>query len=84
MIPYENLPSTNTPINATNLVEMQMNILRALGLTTDTWSSSATYSTGDIVVDNNCLYENTTGTYTSTRPSEDSTNWEIVPIIVNS
>lgn len=81
---FTNLPSTTSPINATNLNGLQTDILTALGLASDTWSSSATYAIGDIVVDNNCLYENTTGTNTATRPSSDSTNWALVPIIVNS
>lgn len=58
-------------------------VLTALGLNTDSWSSSASYSAGDIVIDNNKLYENTTGTNTTTRPSSDTTNWSLVPIIVS-
>lgn len=53
----------------------------ALGLDTDTWSSSSSYAIGDIVIDDNKLYENITGN-NSARPSTDTTNWELVPIIV--
>jgi hypothetical protein len=53
------------------------------GLGTDTWTSSATYSIGDIVVYNDNTYKNLTGTNTSTPPDQDSTNWEVIPLIVN-
>lgn len=53
----------------------------ALGLNTDTWSSSSSYAKGDIVIDDNKLYENITGT-NSAKPSTDTTNWALVPIIV--
>lgn len=53
------------------------------GLGTDTWTSSATYSIGDIVVYNDNTYKNLTGTNTTTTPDQDSTNWEVMPLIVN-
>lgn len=58
-------------------------IIKTLGLTTQTWSSSDTYSIGDIVVYNNLLYQNLTGTNTSTNPTSDSTNWEQTTILVD-
>lgn len=53
------------------------------GLGTDTWTSSYTYSIGDIVVYNDNTYKNLTGTNTTTTPDQDSTNWEVMPLIVN-
>ena len=55
-------------------------ILKSLGLETNTYSSSSTYSVGDLVVHNHTIYEcntaNTTGTW-------DSSKWTLVPIITN-
>lgn len=59
-------------------------ILGGLGLDTDNWVSGGTYNKGDIVIDDNNLYENITGTNTTTQPSQDTTNWTIVPILVSS
>lgn len=71
------LGSGNLTINASAEVS---NLLVALGLDTDTYSTSTTYAVGDTVVYNNTVYEcntaNTTGTW-------DSTKWDLVPIIVN-
>lgn len=53
------------------------------GLGTNTWTSSATYSIGDIVVYNDNTYKNLTGTNTTTTPDQDNTNWEVMPLIVN-
>lgn len=53
------------------------------GLDTDTWTSSTTYSIGDIAVYNENTYKNLTGTNTSTPPDQDSTNWEVMPLIVD-
>lgn len=53
------------------------------GLGTNTWTSSATYSIGDIVVYNDNTYKNLTGTNTTTTPDQDSTNWEVMPLILN-
>ena len=66
----------------TEIDNNQIDILTILGLNTDNWSSSSTYTIGDIVIDNNKLYENITGT-NSARPSTDTTNWKFVPIIVD-
>jgi hypothetical protein len=71
------LGSGNLTINASAEVS---NLLVALGLDTETYSTSTTYAVGDTVVHNNTVYEcntaNTTGTW-------DSTKWDLVPIIVN-
>lgn len=53
------------------------------GLGTDTWTSGATYSIGDIAVYNSNTYKNLTGTNTATTPDQDSTNWEVMPLILN-
>ena len=57
-------------------------IIQTLGLTSDTWTSGGNYSKGDIVVYNNLLYQNKTGTNTTTNPSVDTTNWEQTTILV--
>jgi hypothetical protein len=64
--------NTNSQISSNNF-----------GLGTDTWSSSATYSIGDIVVYNDNTYKNLTGTNTTTTPDQDNTNWEVMPLIVD-
>lgn len=58
-------------------------LIATLGLTTQTWSSGTTYSEGDIVVYNNLLYQNITGSSTTTNPASDTTNWEQTTILVN-
>ena len=58
------------------------NLLSVLGIDTTTWSSSGTYAKGDIVVYNNKLYENKTGTNSSIVPSSDTTNWGETSILV--
>ena len=58
-------------------------IISGLGLQTDNWISGGSYNIGALVIDNNNIYENTTGTNTTTAPSQDSTNWAIVPIIAD-
>ena len=57
-------------------------ILSCIGIATNTWSSSGTYAINDIVVYNNKLYVNLTGTNTSTAPSSDTTNWSETTILV--
>lgn len=56
------------------------NLIKSLGLETNTYSSSSTYNVGDLVVYNHTIYEcntaNTTGTW-------DSSKWTLVPIITN-
>lgn len=66
-----------------DMTDLDNSILSALGLSQNNWSSTETYSIGDIVIDKHSLYENITGTNTTTRPNEDTTNWELVPIIVD-
>lgn len=56
-------------------------ILQILGMKTTTWSSSDTYSVGDIVVYNSKLYENLTGANSGV-PSSDTTNWQLTSILV--
>ncbi len=57
-------------------------ILGVLGIANTTWSSSGTYAIDDIVVYNNKLYINLTGTNTATTPDQDSTNWNVTTILV--
>jgi hypothetical protein len=64
--------NTNSQISSNNF-----------GLGTDTWSSSATYSIGDIAVYKSNTYKNLTGTNTTTTPGQDNTNWEVMPLILN-
>lgn len=52
----------------------------AVGLKTDTYDSSTTYNTGDLVVKNHAVYECNTDSTTGTW---DSTKWDLVPIIIN-
>lgn len=67
-----------------NLLKQVPNqILTTLGLYTDTWTSSASFSIGDITIYDNRLFENLTGNNTSTTPDQDSTNWSEVSILVS-
>ena len=78
-------------INATNLNHIETGIfnndskiaetLSTLGLATDTWNSSATYSENDIVIYSDKLYKNITGDYTITNPAEDTTNWMAISVL---
>lgn len=56
-------------------------LYEVLGIETDNWSSSNTYSKGDTCLYNNKIYYNLTGNNTSTPPDTDTTNWEFEPII---
>lgn len=89
---FEDLPSTNTPINANNLNTVQDNVERALentggagnlkialGLDQDTYDSTATYSVGDLVIHDNIIYE--CNTDIDTAEEWDETKWDVVPII---
>lgn len=58
-------------------------IISGLGLQTDNWISGGSYNIGSLVIDDNKIYENITGTNTTTAPSQDSTNWALVPIVAN-
>lgn len=68
-----------------NLIKEVVNqVLSVLGLETQTWSSSGTYAIGDIVVYDNKLYQNITGTNTVVSPDSDTTNWEYTTVLVNN
>jgi len=67
---YENLPSTNTPLNATNLNKFEQNI-GTYGA--DTYSASSTYAVGDIVTHGGLLYE--CNTAISTAEAWNSSHW---------
>ncbi len=55
------------------------NIYTALGLDADTYSTTKSYSVGDMVIYNNIIYECTT----ATKGTWNSNYWEVVPIIVS-
>lgn len=84
--------NSEPPIDETNLNKIENGIfnndalitkvLSAIGIATTTWSSSGTYAINDIVVYNNKLYINLTGTNTATTPDNDSTNWAETSILV--
>lgn len=57
------------------------NIRTALGLSTDTYSSTSTYALGDLVVYNNMIYECTTAITSAETWNQE--HWTLVPIIVN-
>ena len=78
---FQDLPNTTTPINSTNLNKAQTDILETIGTDTNDWSSSGTYSTGDTVIYNGKIYENQTGTNTSTTPDSDTTNWTEISLL---
>ena len=65
---------------AGKLISDISNLRTALGINLDTYSSTATYSKGNLVVYNHTIYEcnedNVTGDW-------DALKWTIVPIIVN-
>lgn len=78
-------------INASNLNKIEqgifdndagiINLLQEIGINTNTWVSTDTYSLNDVVVYNKKLYKNITGNYTTTNPSDDTTNWNEIQII---
>lgn len=80
-------------INATNLNKIETGIydndslitgiFEMIGIDTNTWVSTDTYSLGDIVVYQYRLYENITGNYTTTNPASDTTNWNEITILVD-
>lgn len=84
---YENpaVPNENKVRDADlNIIKQVGNqILTTLGLYTDTWTSSASFSIGDITIYDNRLFENLTGTNTATTPDNDTTNWEEISILIN-
>lgn len=56
-------------------------LLTALGLDTDTFSTSTAYSSGDLVVYDNKIYESNTAIPTA--EDFDSSKWDLVPVIDN-
>ena len=57
------------------------NIIKSLGLDEDTYSSSSTYSAGDLVVYNHAIYQCKIAVATAEK--FDSSKWELVPFFVN-
>lgn len=84
---------TAPAINATNLNKIEQgifdndsnisNVNETLGVDTNTWEGTTAYGEGDVVIYNNKIYQNITGTSTITNPEEDTTNWEDITIIDN-
>lgn len=78
---FENLENQLDDNQAGHLQNEINDIRISLGLYTDTYSESRTYSSGDLTVYDHKVYscntDNTTGTW-------DSTKWDLVPIINNS
>ena len=69
-------------VDFNNIKKVTNDTVVGMGIQSDTWSSSDTYSIGDIVIFENKLYENLTGTNTTTTPDLDTTNWLIVPLFI--
>ena len=65
------------------LKNVENQVITTLGLFTDTWTSSATFNIGHITIYDNRLFENLTGTNTTTTPDQDSTNWVEISLFVN-
>ena len=88
---WEDLPSTDTPLNATNLNNIEDGIedidqevegvSQSLGVDTNTYDNTATYSVGDKVIYENKIYE--CNTDISTAEDFDSSKWDLVPVIDN-
>lgn len=83
-----NIPNKNkvldSDMNSIKNVVNQTILNALLGVWVDTWTSSGVYNIGDIVIYNAILYENLTGTTTSTTPDQDTTNWQVANIILNT
>ena len=73
-----NIPEINKVTDGNmNLIKQVGNqILTTMGVYTDDWNSSTTYAIGDIVIYDNRIFRNLTGTNTETTPDQDTTNWE--------
>ncbi len=77
-------------INATNLNKIEQGIYdndvnisginETLGVDTNTWIGTTAYGEGDIVIYNDKIYQNISGTSTTTNPAEDTTNWDEITI----
>lgn len=83
-----NIPDINkvkdSDLNEIKNVINQTILNSLFGVFFDSWQSSETYSIGDIVIYDAILYENLTGNNTATTPDQDSTNWQVVNIILNA
>lgn len=77
-------------INATNLNKIEQGIFNndanisgingTIGVDTNTWVGTTAYGKGDIVIYNDKIYQNISGTSTTTNPAEDTTNWDEITI----
>lgn len=77
------IPEINkvTDVNMNNIKTSVNNLYSVLGIYTDTYNSSTTYSINDLVIDNNTLYKSLTNNNTGNTPSSDGgTNWIDVSI----
>lgn len=77
------IPEINkvTDDNMNNIKTSVNNLYSVLGIYTDTYNSSTTYSINDLVIDNNTLYKSLTNNNTGNTPSSDGgTNWIDVSI----
>lgn len=83
-----NIPDINkvkdSDLNEIKNVVNQTILNSLFGVYFDSWSSSGTFNIGDIVIYDAILYENLTGTNTETTPDQDSTNWQVVNILLNT
>lgn len=80
-INFENLPSTNTPLTAERLNQMQTNIDTQKAESTivsDAYDSTQTYDVGDYCIYNNALYKCTTAI--STAEEFNSVHWIAVKV----
>lgn len=81
---------TAPAINATNLNKIENGIFNndnnissingTLGVDSNTWIGTTAYGEGDIVIYNDKIYQNISGTSTTTNPAEDTTNWDEITI----
>lgn len=81
---------TAPAINATNLNKIEQGIFNndtnisgingTIGVDTNTWIGTTAYGEGDIVIYNDKIYQNISGTSTTTNPAEDTTNWNEITI----
>lgn len=83
-----NIPDINkvkdSDLNEIKNVVNQTILNSLFGVYYDSWQSSETYSIGDIVIYDAILYENLTGNNTATTPDQDSTNWQVINILLNT
>lgn len=76
------IPNKNKVVDSDmNLIKQVGNqILTTMGVYTDDWDEEGTYLIDDIVIYDNRIFKNLTGTNTTTPPTEDTTNWLEVSI----